>query len=597
MKAPTKVSATVLVVLTVLVAAGYFAYTEYHRAQVLAQIRPAVKNASIRISQNLEIELRPSHITYKEFFEKTEASIAELDKKAIELRSLEAGTGQDAIDSATTYLANGQELLRVQLQKARADLALSSAFDTWQRHLSEARLDSGYGRSLGYRFASRSNEEVQKARADVEEKGAQFTDALRNFSDVLQKTAEVLPISILVDPKVLKELLASKEPQKANTFNVPDTASKEQQTANNSNAPQAVSSIPTIRIGLASPLSGPQQQIGIDIKHGAELAVAEVNEAGLTINGQNIKVELVSEDDGAQPVRAAVVAQKLVDSKVVAVVGHFNSGASIPASRIYWDAGIPQISPSSTNPKYTQQGFETAFRIVAHDDRQGPIIARFALDHLKVKAIAVIDDGTAYGEGLADAFEKVARAGGATIVARKRTTDTETDFRAILTEIKARNPDLIMFGGIDPQAGPMVRQMSRLGIRAKFIGGDGIQTPNFIKLAGPAAEGVMASMPGLPKENMPGSESFLKKFKVKFNTEVELFAPMGYDAVMVFIDAMKRAGSTNPAKFLPEVQKTNYQGVIGPIEFDARGDLKNAPTSVYVVRGGRWEPFVTLTAD
>jgi branched-chain amino acid transport system substrate-binding protein len=209
----------------------------------------------------------------------------------------------------------------------------------------------------------------------------------------------------------------------------------------------------------------------------------------------------------------------------------------------------------------------------------------------------VIDDSTAYGQGLADAFEATVKSLGIKIVAREHTTDKDTDFKAILTKIKGKKPDLIMFGGIDPQAAPMVKQMKDLGIKAKFIGGDGMQTPNFIKLAGDAADGAMASIPGLPKEQMPGGQAFLDKYKAKFNQEVELFAPMGYDAVMVFVDAMKRAGSTDPAKFLPEVGKTNYQGVIGPIAFDEKGDLKNGPITIYVVKGGKWEPLETVKPD
>ena len=266
-----------------------------------------------------------------------------------------------------------------------------------------------------------------------------------------------------------------------------------------------------------------------------------------------------------------------------------------PRRRSTSDAGIPQISPSSTNPKYTQQGFKTAFRVVAHDDQQGPTLGRYATTKLSAKNIAVIDDSTAYGQGIADAFERTVKAGGAKIAAHEHTTDKDTDFKAILTKIKGRNPDLIMFGGIDPQAGPMVKQMSELGIKAKFMGGDGMQTPNFIKLAGPAAEGAMASIPGLPKDKMPGGAQFLQKFKAKFGGDVELYAPMGYDAVMVFIDAMKRAGSTDPAKFLPEIGKTNYQGVIGPIAFDDKGDLKNGPITIYVVKGAKWEALETVT--
>jgi len=370
---------------------------------------------------------------------------------------------------------------------------------------------------------------------------------------------------------------------------------KEQGTTPKTEAANAPQDQTVVRIGSASPLTGPQAHIGTDIRNGVQLAIEDANAAGVEIGGKKVRFELLAEDDEANPTKATTVAQKLVDSKVVAVVGHFNSGASIPASKIYSDAGIPQISPGSTNPKYTEQGFKTTFRVVTHDNQQGPTIARFSLNNLKAKSIAVIDDSTAYGQGLADAFEKTAKAGGAEIVAREHTTDKDTDFKAILTKIKGRNPDLIMFGGIDPQAGPMAKQMSELGIKAKFIGGDGMQTPNFIKLAGPAAEGAMASVPGLAKEKMPGGETFLKKFKARFNADVELFAPMGYDAVMVFIDAMKRAGSTDPAKFLPELKKTNYQGVIGPIAFDDKGDLVNGPLTIYVVKGGKWEPLETIT--
>jgi branched-chain amino acid transport system substrate-binding protein len=355
-------------------------------------------------------------------------------------------------------------------------------------------------------------------------------------------------------------------------------------------APAAI----TVKIGSASPLTGPQAHIGVDIKNGVQLAIDDLNAKGVEIGGKKVKFELLAEDDEANPTKATTVAQKLVDAKVAAVVGHFNSGASIPASKIYSDAGIPQISPGSTNPKYTQQGFKTTFRVVANDDQQGPTMAHFALGKLKAKNVAVIDDSTAYGQGLADTFEATMKAAGAKIVAHEHTTDKDTDFTAILTTIKGHKPDLIMFGGIDPQAGPMVKQMAQLGIKAKFIGGDGIQTPNFIKLAGEAAEGVMASIPGLPKDQMPGGKEFMARFKARFNADVELFAPMGYDAVFVFVEAMKRAGSTDPAKFLPEIAKTNYQGVIGPIAFDDKGDLKNGPITIYVVKDGKWVPLETV---
>jgi branched-chain amino acid transport system substrate-binding protein len=367
--------------------------------------------------------------------------------------------------------------------------------------------------------------------------------------------------------------------------------------AKKADAPAAAKAadVQVVKIGSASPLTGAQAHIGIDIRNGVQLAIEDANKAGVNIGGKAVKLEMVAEDDEANPTKATTVAQKLVDSKVSAVVGHFNSGASIPASKIYADAGVPQISPSSTNPDYTLKGYKTTFRVVAHDGQQGPTLGRFALNNLKAKTIAVIDDSTAYGQGLADNFEATVKAGGAKLVAREHTTDKDTDFKAILTKIKGKNPDLIMFGGIDPQAGPMKKQMAELGIKSKFIGGDGMQTPNFIKLAGDSAEGAMASIPGLPKDKMPGGTEFLAKYKAKFNAEVELFAPMGYDAVMVFVEAMKRAGSSDPAKFLAEVGKTDYKGVIGPIAFDDKGDLKNGPITIYVVKGGKWEALETVS--
>lgn len=355
--------------------------------------------------------------------------------------------------------------------------------------------------------------------------------------------------------------------------------------------------VQVIKIGSASPLTGAEAHIGIDIRNGVQLAIEDANKANVQIGGKPVKFELVAEDDEANPTKATTVAQKLVDAKVAGVVGHFNSGASIPASKVYADAGIPQISPSSTNPDYTLKGYKTTFRVVAHDGQQGPTLARFALDKLKAKNIAVIDDATAYGQGLADNFEATVKAGGAKVIAREHTTNKDTDFKAILTRIKGMNPDLIMFGGIDPQAAPMIKQMKELGIKARFIGGDGMQTPNFIKLAGEAADGAYASIPGLPKETMPGGKEFLAKYKAKFNAEVELFAPMGYDAVMVLIEAMKRAGSADPLKYLPEISKTNYTGVIGPIAFDEKGDLTNGPITIYVVKGGKWEALETVTPN
>ncbi len=347
-----------------------------------------------------------------------------------------------------------------------------------------------------------------------------------------------------------------------------------------------------VRIGQVSPLTGPQAHLGKDNDNGARLAIEEMNAKGLTIGDAKAKFELLSEDDQADPKTGRIVAQKLVDNKVAGVIGHLNSGTTIPASKIYSDAGIPQISPSATAVAVTAQGYKTIFRTMANDAQQGKALGEFAVKS-GAKKIAIVDDRSAYGQGLADEFEKAAKAAGATIVTREYTNDKATDFRSILTGIKAKNPDLVFYGGMDTQAGPMAAQMKSLAIKAKFLGGDGAQSQEFIKLAGPAAEGVIASSPGLPLDNMPGSKEFKEKFTGKYGA-IQIYAPYAYDATITLIEAMWKAGSADPAKYLPELARTNRQGVTGPIGFDEKGDLKSGPITLYVVKGGKWDPLETV---
>jgi len=356
---------------------------------------------------------------------------------------------------------------------------------------------------------------------------------------------------------------------------------------------QSPSSGGVIRIGQVSPLTGPQAHLGKDNDNGARLAIEDMNAKGLTIGGVKVKFELVSEDDQADPKTGTIVAQKLVDAKVAGVIGHLNSGTTIPASKIYHDAGIPQVSPSATNPKYTQQGYKGAFRVMANDVQQGKTLGEYALTKLGVKRIAIIDDRTAYGQGLADEFEKAAKAGGASIVGREYTNDRSTDFRAILTSVKGKQPDLVFYGGMDVQGGPMAAQMKSLGIKARFLGGDGAQSQEFIKLAGAAAEGTVASSPGLPLEKMPGGKSFADRFNAKYG-QIQIYAPYAYDAAMTLMEAMVKANSADPAKYLPELAKTSRQGVSGPIAFDGKGDLKNGPITLYIVKGGKWNALETV---
>ncbi len=348
-----------------------------------------------------------------------------------------------------------------------------------------------------------------------------------------------------------------------------------------------------VKIGAVQPLTGPQSHLGKDFENGIRLAVDDANAKGVTIGGKKIKFELISEDDQADPKTATIVAQKLADAKVAGVIGHLNSGTTIPASKIYSDAGIPQISPSATNPKYTEQGFKTAFRVMPNDVQQGKALGDYAVGKLGAKAIAIIDDRTAYGQGVADQFEMAAKAAGAKIVAREFTTDKSTDFMSILTAVKAKKADLLFFGGMDAQAGPMVKQMRSLGLTAKFLGGDGMSTPEFIKLATGGAEGAYSSLPGLPLDKMPGGKAFGERFSAKHG-QIQLYAPYCYDAASVLIAAMQKADSTDPAKYLPALAAISHEGVTAKVTFDAKGDIKDGAVTLYQVKDGKWEVLETV---
>jgi len=345
-----------------------------------------------------------------------------------------------------------------------------------------------------------------------------------------------------------------------------------------------------VKIGHVGPLTGSIAHLGKDNENGARMAIDALNAKGIKLQGKKVKFELMAEDDGANPQQATSVAQKLADAKVNGVVGHLNSGTTIPASKIYHDHGIPQVSPSATNPKYTLQGYKGAFRVVANDGQLGGALGRYAASTLKVKNIAIVDDRTAYGQGVADEFAKAAKAAGINIVGRQYTNDKATDFNAILTAIKGKQPDLVFFGGMDAVGGPMLRQMKQLGINAKFMGGDGICTEQLPSLsAGAMADGqvVCAEAGGVEESGKKTMDSFRSDYKKKFGVEVKLYAPYVYDAVMVIGDAMQRANSAEPAKYLPELAKASYQGVTGKIEFDARGDMKQGTLTLYTYEGGK----------
>lgn len=346
-----------------------------------------------------------------------------------------------------------------------------------------------------------------------------------------------------------------------------------------------------VTIAHVGPTSGAIAHLGKDNENGAKMAVEELNAAGVTIGGSKVTLKLMTEDDAADPKQGTAVAQKLADAKVAGVIGHLNSGTTIPASRIYSDAGIPQVSPSATNPKYTRQGFKTAFRMVADDVHLGSTLGKYAVKELKGKAIAVIDDRTAYGQGVAQEFTKAVEAAGGTVVAKEFTTDKATDFNSILTTIKGKKADVVFFGGMDAVAGPMLRQMKSLGINAKFMGGDGICSTELIKLGGDAIadnQVYCAEAGGVEGKEEADMAAFKAKFKAKFGTDVQVYAPYVYDGVKVMVAAMVKAGSSDPAKYLPVLAATkDYKGVTGNITFDEKGDIKNGALTLQTVRGGK----------
>ena len=353
-----------------------------------------------------------------------------------------------------------------------------------------------------------------------------------------------------------------------------------------------------VKIGHVGPTSGPIAHLGKDNELGARLAIQELNAKGVLIGGKKVRLELMGEDDAGDPKQGTQAAQKLADAKVNGVVGHLNSGTTIPASKVYADAGIPQISPSSTNPKFTRNGYKTAFRVVADDVHLGGTLGRYAVKELKGQSIAIIDDRTAYGQGVADEFEKGAKASGGKIVGREFTNDKATDFSAILTTLKSKKPDVVFFGGMDAVAGPMLRQMKALGLNIKLIGGDGICTAELPKLAaGTMADGQVfcAEAGGVDATQKKAMDDFRARFKAYSKLEVQVYAPYSYDAVGVLVAAMVKAGSAEPSKYLPVLAKTEgYPGVTGTIGFDAKGDIKNGALTLYTYKAGAREALAVV---
>ncbi|MYM83433.1 ABC transporter substrate-binding protein [Duganella sp. FT50W] len=357
----------------------------------------------------------------------------------------------------------------------------------------------------------------------------------------------------------------------------------------------------TIKIGHVAATSSAIAHLGKDNENGARMAVDELNAKGLVIGGKKYKIVLLAEDDAGDPKQATTAAQKLADAKVQGVIGHQTSGTTIPASRIYYDAGIPQITPSATSPQYTRQRYNTTFRNIANDEQLGPALARYAMQTLQAKRIAVVDDRTAYGKGLADEFAKTVKrtgaASGAAIVSTQYTNDKATDLMAILTAIKATKPDMVFFGGMDAVAAPMLRQMKQLGIPVKFMGGDGMCSDSVPRLAGDGmidGQVICAEAGGIEPAQEKGMADFRAAYKKRFGVEVQTYAAYSYDALMTLVDAMQQAGTPEPAKYLPFLARIRHQGVTGMTSFDARGDVQDGAITIHTFKGGKRQKLAVI---
>lgn len=342
--------------------------------------------------------------------------------------------------------------------------------------------------------------------------------------------------------------------------------------------------VQTVKIGHVGPLSGGIAHIGKDTENGVRMALDDLNTQNLVIGGKKIRFELAAEDDAGDPRQATGVAQKLCDLKVAGVVGHLQSGTSIPASSIYDKCDLPHITAAATNPDLTKPGYKTTFRLIANDSALGAALALYAADHLKLKTVAIIDDRTAYGQGVAAVFKATALQKGLTVVSEEFTNDKATDFMAILTAIKSRKPDGIFYGGLDAQAGPMLRQMEQLGLGSvKYFGGDALCTEKLPDLSSKAAvlKNVTCATGGASVTKMQGGADWKKRYDAKFPGQFQIYSPYAYDAAMVLVDAMKRADSVNPKVYTPFLAKTQYKGVTANIAFTPKGELTAPAVTLY----------------
>jgi branched-chain amino acid transport system substrate-binding protein len=347
-----------------------------------------------------------------------------------------------------------------------------------------------------------------------------------------------------------------------------------------------------VKVGVAGPLTGGQSNFGKDDERGVRLAVEDLNRKPITINGQSVTFEVVSEDDAADPKTGVAIAQKLVDSGVKAVIGHYNSGVTIPASRIYNNAHVPMITGAASNPAITEQNLPYVFRLAANDNVMGARMAEYAAKELHAKRVAVIDDRTAYGSGVADVFVATAKKNGVEVVGREYSNDKATDFNAILTHLKSLKPDAIFYGGYYAQAASIGRQSRQLGLAVPILGGDGICSVDMPKLAAGSLDGRgYCAQGGAPLAKLQGGPEFASRYEKQFGAKNDVYAPAFYSATMLVAQAMKSANSTDPEKFVPVLRQMQFTTLVGKVAFDKTGEWIDAPVTVYKVSGDNLNPI------
>jgi branched-chain amino acid transport system substrate-binding protein len=349
-----------------------------------------------------------------------------------------------------------------------------------------------------------------------------------------------------------------------------------------------------VQIGFAGPLTGPSSNYGKDLEMGVRLAIDEANAAHIMIAGKPLQLSLDSQDDGGDPKTAVQVAQRLVDSNVAAVVGHFNSGTTLAASSVYDRGGMLQIVPAASNPKITHQGFKLLFRPYGTDNTVAQAAAQHAVHALNAKRIAIIDDRTAYGAGLADEFEAAVKAQGGQVIDREFTSDQATDFKAVLTHIVGAQADLIFVSCLGGEGALVVKQARQLGYHGALMAGATFANKNFITRAGDASEDMYAFEQGAILDQLPQGKTFLASFHAKYGADPIGFAPFAYNDVWVLVNAMKKANSTDPKVFAAAIPTLSFEGVFGTIEFNEFGDLKNPKTTLFKVQKGIWVPVKTF---